>query len=245
MYAIKMTHMAFATQDKFIYDDLALSKLERSISSERLVPYQELAEGNLAYAIALYEWNTKVSGSLYGILQGFEVCLRNAIHEQLTSAVGRPDWYDAIGLEMEELRRVQDAKTRVLQAGKDITPGRVVAELMMGFWTALCGTAYAQRLWDKHLYRAFREIRLSRKDVAKRLKKIRYIRNRVAHHESIIGKIGNERDLRRDVAEIIEATGWICLTTAKWIANTSSFDDLYGTRPQKPAACLNLEPPVT
>lgn len=230
-------------QDKFAFDEPVMSKLERSLSLERLEPYLQLAEGDRAYALALYEWNTKVSESLYSILQGFEVCLRNAIHEALSEACGRTDWYDAIGLEMEELKRVQEAKERIESDGRVVTPGRVVAELMFGFWCSLTGTGYAQRLWDQFLYKAFREKRLKRKDAAKRMKTVRFLRNRVAHHESVIGKVGHERDLQKDVAEIIEATAWICQTTAKWIAHNSTFDANWGSRPQRPSQSLPLGEP--
>jgi hypothetical protein len=109
---------------------------------------------------------------------------------------------------------------------------------MFGFWTSLVGTDYAQTLWDKHLYLAFRATKVGRKTVAKRLKKVRFLRNRIAHHESIIGKRGYERNLKQDVSEIIETTSWICPITAQWIAHTSSFELNYAKRPKIPEQTL-------
>ena len=229
-------------QAPFLYDEIAIVHLERSLSLERLAPYLELADGDRAYALLLYEWNTKISEALYSILQGFEVTLRNAIHDVMSVAYKRPDWYDVAPLRGEEKTRIEEAKRRIEKDGREITPGRMVAELMFGFWTSLVGTAYAQTLWDKHLHLALRETRVSRKAMAKRLKKIRFLRNRVAHHESIIGRKGEERNLRRDVSEIIEATAWICNTTAKWIVHTSSFDAARAQRPKPPEAKLPLIP---
>jgi hypothetical protein len=226
----------------FIYDAVNLAKLERSISTERLGPYLELAENNRPYAIALYEWNTRVSEALYSIIQGLEVTLRNAIHEVLSEAYGRSDWYEVSPLLEEQRRQIQQAKGRVISDGRDLTPGRVVAELMFGFWTSLSGTDYAQSLWDTTLRKAFREARVGRKAVAKRLKKIRFLRNRVAHHESIIGRLNNERDLRKDTREIFELLSWICSTTAQWVAHTSSFDVNYEKRPVNPNAQPLLPP---
>lgn len=220
---------------KFLYDETSLERLERSLSLERLDPYLALAGGNRKYAISLYEWNTKVSEALYSILQGFEVTLRNAVHEALTAGFRSAEWYDIAPLEEEQRKLVREAKKRVTDDGRVMTPGRVVAELMFGFWTALAGKAYAQTLWDPYLHKAFRQVRIGRKTVAKRLKKIRFLRNRVAHHESVIGKVGHERDLKKDVEEIIEATSWICSTTALWISHNSSFDQHYAARPTPPS----------
>jgi hypothetical protein len=227
-------------QAKFVYDELTIADLERSLSLERLGPYLDLADGDRAYALLLYEWNIRVSEAMYSILQGFEVTLRNSIHDVMCIAHGRHDWYDVAVLMDDEKSRIEEAKRRIVRDGRQITPGRVVAELMFGFWSSLAGTVYAQTLWDRHLYKAFRQKKVGRKDVAKRLKKIRFLRNRVAHHESIIGRKGQERNLRQDVREILEATSWICSTTAKWVAHTSSFDTAYSQRPTPPQADLPL-----
>lgn len=230
-------------QGQFFYDEQTVQTLERSISAERLQPYLELAQGHRLYAIRLYEWNTKLSEALYSIIQGFEVCLRNAIHEVMTEAYKHADWYDYAPLEGDQRNQVEQAKQRIIDDGREVTSGRVVAELMFGFWTALMGTAYAQTFWDHHLHKAFREARIKRKTIAKRLKKIRFLRNRVAHHESIIGKVGRERNLKQDVQEIIEATGWICTITAKWITFNSTFDQHCEGRPVQPVQELPLLPP--
>jgi hypothetical protein len=227
-----------ALKQSFIYDESELKLLERSLSAERLGPYLQMAKGDRRYAIALYEWNTKVSEALYGVTQGLEVALRNSFHEVLTAAYNRDDWYEVAPLLSEQIKQVGAAKSRIIGDGRVLTSGRVVAELMFGFWTALCGKAYAQQLWDQHLHKAFRTARVGRKAAAKRLAKIRFLRNRVAHHECIIGRLDNERNLRQDCREIFEALGWICDSTARWVASTSSFDQHYAVRPADP----NKEP---
>lgn len=52
-------------QDKFMYDDVSLDRIERSLSSERLAPYLELADGNRTYAVLLYERLTVVASPPY------------------------------------------------------------------------------------------------------------------------------------------------------------------------------------
>src|SRR4029450_9156469 len=97
-------------QEKFTYDDDALNALERSISLERLAPYSGLAQGNRKYAVSLYEWNTRLSEALYGIIQGFEVTLRNAVHDVLKDAYKHESWYDSAPLKEEQKIQVEVAK---------------------------------------------------------------------------------------------------------------------------------------
>lgn len=218
----------------FCYDDAALDALEISLSADRLGPYLQLAEGNRLYSIRLYEWNTKISESLYTLIQGLEVTLRNRIHHVLSTAYGQESWWDACGLAKSQLDDVHEAIERILDDGRDVTPSRVVAELMFGFWMSLFGTDYAQSLYDRHLWKCFPGRKISRKQAAKQLKVIRFLRNRVAHHESVIGKLGRERDLKSDVKNILEVVGWICGTTARWVSANSSFDMQHNSRPLKP-----------
>jgi hypothetical protein len=215
---------------EFLYDGNRLQHLVISISPERLEPYLQMAGNDVRYAIALYEWNTKVSEALYGVTQGLEVALRNSFHRTLSAAFAQEDWYEAAPLLPDQRTQVEQAKRRILSGRGTLTPGKVVAELMFGFWTSLAGTSYAQSLWDRHLKNAFGK-RLGRKEVAHRLQIIRFLRNRVAHHESIIGKPGFPRELRRDFEQILEATEWVCSTTADWISHTCTFELHYSARP--------------
>ena len=64
-----------------------LDDLEASFSPARLRTYLT-AEGDRKRALQLYTWNTKISAAFYGPLQGLEIALRNAIHQQLTRCYG-------------------------------------------------------------------------------------------------------------------------------------------------------------
>ena len=65
-----------------------LDELEASFSPERLRTYLRAAKGDRKRALQLYTWNTKISAAFYGPLQGLEIALRNAIHQQLTRCYG-------------------------------------------------------------------------------------------------------------------------------------------------------------
>ena len=77
------------------------------------------------------------------------------------------------------------------EAGSQL-PGRVVAELSLGFWVALFARGYEESLWRTALYRCF-DPTPARRQLHKQLNRLRRFRNRVAHHEPILS-----RDLQTD-----------------------------------------------
>jgi hypothetical protein len=213
----------------FIFSDSRLDKIQQRISLVRLKPYLQLANNDRKLAIMFYEWNTSLSESFHGVLLGFEVALRNAFHDVLTDAFLRNDWYDAISWRVPEENNLQAAKGRLTTNGKKLTPDGVVSELYLGFWVSLTNSHYNQTLWDSYLHGAFRH-NMKRNTVTSALSVIRNLRNRVAHHEIIVG-----RKLKEDYSLIIKFISWICPDTAKWIGSNSTFLERYERRPQLPA----------
>lgn len=221
----------------FSYQNEEIDALEQSLSLERLSGYLRSAKGDRAAAIRLYERNTRLSESLFGVVQGLEICLRNAIHRALCSAYGA-DWYDHMNMLAYPLpEKLDSAKGSIRRRGKLLTPGRVVAELSFGFWTALVGRKYEKCLWVPHLHRVFphalrragadvrpgkKKPMLDRSDIADRLETIRQLRNRIAHHEPIL-----HYDLQSEYCNVLEATEWICPVTAAWVGATSTFPERY------------------
>jgi hypothetical protein len=132
---------------------------------------------------------------------------------------------------------LRSAKDNILRQGKLLTPGRVVAELSFGFWTALISRKYEKRLWVPHLHKAFphafrpanagmpprkKPAMLRRADIATRLERVRQLRNRIAHHEPIL-----HYELDSEYCRVLEATEWICPITAAWLGVTSTFSERY------------------
>ena len=215
-------------QAKFVYSDDSLNNIERRISKERLKPYLVLANNDRLHAVKFYEWNTLLSESLYGLLQGFEVVLRNTFHEVLAAAFGRPDWYDRCGLNEIDKENVLKAKQRILAEKKPITADRVVSELFFGFWVSLTRAEYQRSLWETHLHKSFTPA-MNRTDVFHSLDKIRKLRNRVAHHEIIL-----RPTLIDEYAQTIQVMHKICPITAKWIKSNTTFIEKYKQKPLKP-----------
>lgn len=207
-------------QVAFRYTDKELDSLDLTISKDRLGAYLRLAKGNRKKAIQFYELNNSVSEALFGVIRGAEIALRNSIHNVLTAELGKPDWYDHLPfLGPWEKDSIAKAKDSIRKRNKKCTPGRVIAELTLGFWCGITSKKYDSRLWVPNLHKAFPHCRLGRKKANARLEQIRRLRNSIAHHECIL-HVG----LARKHSEVLETVGWICPDTLNWVEANSTFE---------------------
>ncbi len=216
-------------QPPFAYDVHIVAALRSSVSANRLQRYEGIAAGDAAQALRLYMWNTALSEALYGPIQGLEITLRNKMHERFAAQFGA-HWYDAAGMRLQHVQQDQvlRAKQSLQQQGKPLDPPRVVAELNLGFWAGLFGRRYETHLWRPHLRRLFVNAppAFLRKDAHRVLDDIRFLRNRIAHHEPIL-----HRPLQQEYGLVLTAIGWLCAATASWITHHSRFNDVYAARP--------------
>ena len=211
-------------QSGFSYDATSITNLETALSIDRFSSYLKAVRGDRRLALALYEWNTRVSAAFYVPLQAVEVGLRNACHRELVKIFG-PTWYDEVSFlqldrGFEPALRV--AKDRIRKQSLPIDAPHIVAELSFGFWTTLLGPRLEQALWAPGLRRAFPRIRLvsdispARKIVAARFDFLREFRNRIAHHEPIFN-----RALEADHRSLLEVAGWMFADLSEWSAAIS------------------------
>ena len=105
--------------------------------------------------------------------------------------------------------QINEAKQTLGRLEKPFAPGRVVAELTFGFWTAFFNKRSAQNRDIIQLTaRVFHSAPKSQRDIRslnRRLTLLRELRNRVFHHERIIHWI----DLDSRHAAMLETIGWI------------------------------------
>jgi hypothetical protein len=200
--------------------------IELCLSPERFGPYLLSSGGDKAAALKLYELNTKVSASLYAPLQALEVTLRNRFHQSLSAAYG--DWWFDRGdviWELFQRRRIGEAQVDLAKDRKEITPGRVIASLMFGFWTGCLSSPYEDAIWRKGgIGKAFQKggEKPSRNTVNRMLGPIRKIRNRIAHHEPIL-----YYDLAKHHRNIVDLTSWLSPEIADWAELDSTFPGVY------------------
>lgn len=200
--------------------DADLDALRRWFSHERLVPYLAACGADHERAIRLYGWNAAVAAAFFEELCHFEVILRNAMHEQLAAwhqRRRRPgEWYDDPVRVLDDRRRddVLVARRRIAGRGALESPGRVVAELSLGFWRFL--QRHHQILWAQALHHAFPGMATRRRvDVQRRVNRLHRLRNRIAHHEPI-----HHEDLAGMHRDLVQVVDWIDSGAADWLTTT-------------------------
>lgn len=114
-------------------------------------------------------------------------------------------------------------KRGVERADLKASPGRLLAELTLGFWRYLLTSDYEQSLWRSALHRAFpRSGRARRSKVHRPIMYLHELRNR----EPIV-----HRTLQRDFDDVLKVTGWICPHAQAWIRETSAVPQVLADRP--------------
>jgi len=188
------------------------SQIQPALAAERLDAYrQDQAEPRVA--LARYLWNMALCESLYSPLQMVEIALRNALQRSLESHFRSPHWYDVPAcwhiLTPPQQSQVDEAKQTLARQNKPQSPGRMVAELSFGFWTAFFNKRAAQNRDSIQVTaRVFHSAPKSQRDFRSlnlRLTLLRELRNRVFHHERLI----HWTDLDTRHAAMLETIGWI------------------------------------
>lgn len=196
-----------------------------TLSNERFTRYQDWAQGCDKRAICLYTLNSQISEALYIPLQMFEIALRNRIDSVLTEKYG-DDWMfenEQLLSHHQKMKRNQ-ALLELEYEKKEASKGGLVAKVSFGFWTGFLQRRN-DKLWRSQLHKIAIDENgsfLKLRDLASRATKIRKLRNRVAHHEPVIGT-----DLKKQHAEIIQMTSWLSPSAAEWSRGTCRFTSLY------------------
>jgi hypothetical protein len=176
----------------------------------------------------LYAWNLEASAAMWGGFAVLEVCLRNAIHTQLSSVADGDMWWHAPALILfhDQRQQVTDAIARAtFEHGPGMTAGHVVAQLTFGFWVSLLTNRYHSRLWVPTVSAAFPYWVLRRGDLHFRLETLRKVRNRLAHHEKMFN-----RDLLRDHQDILDILAAIEPAVSDWVAQDSRLPAIVAAR---------------
>jgi len=199
--------------------------LESTLSADRFGTYLGWAKQDRNRALELYTLNAALCESLYTPLHMLEVALRNRIHQVMSRTYGET-WYDLEAYQSNDVQveMLQKAREDLAEKGKHETPGRMVASLTFGYWTAMLGKEY-EDLWQKTLKDIARREDgkgLRRKDFSTPLGPIRMLRNRIAHHEPIL-----YWNLPKHYSVILKMTEWLSPVAAAWCRDCSRFEALY------------------
>ena len=204
------------------------------LGRRRFQRYLDARDGCHADAVALYEWNVRVSAAFLEILCHVEVLLRNAIDQEFPATDPQASlpildpgvWLcDPTTLTVESRQKVDEAISRLHRERKRPTRDRVIASLSFGFWQALFSGTYEQ-LWRSTLSRAFPHGNGSRREIANLVGPILHFRNRIAHHEAIFFS-----NLERQHTRILRLAGLIDPDAERYIAGQSRVEELLREMP--------------
>lgn len=193
------------------------------VSRPRFERYLRAAGHDPVRARSLHEWNARLAAAFLHDLAHLEVGLRNTFDAALMPAVraGEEHWTepqsltalfplrhrrpspggagDPNGMTIRTMRGAAERARAAGGGGTPITPGQVIAELPLGFWTFLVSDRHEKTIWVPYLRAAY-PAGTSRTEVRDALDDLRRFRNRVAHHECIMR--GAETHRRRLVAQV-------------------------------------------
>lgn len=189
-------------------DRTTFENLKKAISQERLAVY--MTDGaDETTAIARYIYNIELCKSLYPLINIFEVTLRNSIDSSLSKFFGTTDWNTVIPLLQSEKMMLAEAQLKIKRNGKKFSHGRLVAELTLGFWVALMGRKYNTQSFQFAIIKdSLHGCPKNQKNsgiIQKNLSEIRYLRNRIAHHERIL----HWKDLKQKHDLILNFIRWL------------------------------------
>ncbi|MFB2586822.1 Abi family protein [Herbiconiux liukaitaii] len=189
--------------------------LETLLSPARMAAYRAAAGGRSDRAADLYLWATELAGAFHAQISFVELAVRNALDPQLgawnANRGGRREWtdpgaaegelYHLLGRDIREARRRAERESAIRarhhpRQGHPVNHDDLVAQLMFGSWVKLLrpmsnaeSSVRQQSLWREGLHLAFPGSdsgESGRIAVGSQLDTLRYLRNRVAHHDNLL-----------------------------------------------------------
>ena len=201
------------------------TQLKYYISAPRFSAYLARTDNDFDRACRLYTVNIELSEAFYPVLSVLEISLRNAVNETLKHHYNDPFWFKN-HLPPEFLPSVSDAIQKITAQRKNITADRIIAELNFGFWNRLFNRHYAATLWKplrlifKNTPKQFRQ----RDTIADALFRIRTLRNRVYHYESIFENLPG---LEKHYTEMITFLRWLDNDLPHLLSEVDRFSDTF------------------
>lgn len=169
--------------------------LTSSLARAKFAPYRRVFGGATKQASQLFLLDCALAGSFQELLRIIELTMRESMHRELTNTYGHRWMFTQEILNKHGQAMIANAVTRV---GPKAQPGQIIAEITLGGWVAMLQQGgfssdqkekyvdYSKTLWTPALNKAFSNGAPEQTDVAKIGQRLRYLRNRVAHHESLV-----------------------------------------------------------
>lgn len=184
-------------------------KFSRIYSISRVSRYQKAANGDKKKAMAMYYANARLAQAFQPLISVFEVVLRNQLHYALAHHFNDVMWLvDQKNGFMSDpslthvvkktgkvkvndflKKEVERSEKTLIQKHRNVTSGRVIAELNFGFWNSLYETHHYALLKGVPgtIFRSL-PAGIGRKEINLRVQEIRNLRNRISHNEPLCFK---------------------------------------------------------
>lgn len=181
-------------------------KFSRLYSISRVSRYQKAANGDKKKAIAMYYANARLAQAFQPLISFFEVVLRNQLHYALAHHFNDVKWLvnQKNGFMSDPSlthvvkktgktktndflkKEVEKSEKTLLVKRRNVTAGRVIAELNLGFWNSLYETHHYALLQGVPctIFRGL-PTGYGRKEINAIIQDIRIMRNRVSHNEPL------------------------------------------------------------
>lgn len=212
---------------------------EQWLSSGRLEIYLSATRNDLDRALALYDWNSRVTAACLQDIGHLEVLIRNRYDAELLNYSA--NWSSETDLLWEQETGFESA--RLVQRGSNNyskkslrealkhapvkTHGHIVAELTFGFWTALTRKERAATVWTPILSSVFPGN--DRGVIHDRMVRLNTFRNRLAHWEPVFSRTTG---LPKQLGEVNAVFISLSPDVSKWVGARSSVNMLLGSCPE-------------
>ena len=181
-------------------------KFARLYSYSRISRYLKASKGNKKKAQQMYYANARLAQAFQPLISFFEVILRNQLHYAIAKHFGDVQWLinQKNGFMSDPSlthvvkktgktktndflkKEVEKSEKTLLGKRRNVTAGRVIAELNLGFWNSLYETHHYALLQGVPgtIFRGL-PTGYGRKEINTIIQNIRIMRNRVSHNEPL------------------------------------------------------------
>ncbi|MDY7580139.1 hypothetical protein RGU70_17655, partial [Herbaspirillum sp. RTI4] len=184
--------------------------------------------------LALYRWNSEISGAFLTPLEICSVVLRNAISEAIEAKYGaRWPWASGFERTLPNPHNGYSPRQDLFsQRNKFTSTGKIIPELKLAFWSQMLTARHDQRLWTPLLFQVFPNIQpgltvaQARVAMYNDMEQLRKFRNRIAHHEPIF-----KAPLMQNMAAITELVAMRCWHTVAWLKSIETVTAMIALKP--------------
>lgn len=215
-----------------------IKKMQVLFSPGRMSTYIDLAKLKHKNPETLYLLNAQVSEAFHFPLHIFEIMLRNVIDQAISKAYGA-DWHlNSVFFSRLDKYRKQNLndsiqKNTMKHTGR-VPKGKVIADLSLSFWVYMMSDHQHRSLWTNNFYTSFvnykninpksKNSTAARRALYNELRKIQWLRNRVAHYEPIL-----KLNMLAEYDKVMKIIKYIDLDAFNWVQTN-----------QKATHCINV-----